>query len=109
MASSDGLHYIELCKTPIRFDPVSKATNVFYDDANQQVDLHLIYIRGYKSSLFCCNCSNITFLYKVLISTGTLFRILRTNLIIHVPLVLEVPGSIPAHGEEHFGVRTRSL
>ena len=37
MASSDGVHYIELCKNPIRFDPVSKATNVFYDDANQQV------------------------------------------------------------------------
>ena len=25
----------------------------------------------------------------------------------HLPLVLEVPGSIPARGEENFGVRTR--
>ena len=25
----------------------------------------------------------------------------------HLPLVLEVPGSIPAHGKENFGVRTR--
>ncbi|XP_053377581.1 regulator of MON1-CCZ1 complex-like isoform X2 [Mercenaria mercenaria] len=37
MATSDGLHYIELSKTPIRFEPISKVTNVFYDDANQQV------------------------------------------------------------------------
>ncbi|KAL4226404.1 hypothetical protein ACF0H5_014387 [Mactra antiquata] len=34
---SDGLHYIELSKSPIRFEPISKVTNVFYDDANQQV------------------------------------------------------------------------
>ena len=27
----------------------------------------------------------------------------------HLPLVLEVPGSIPAHGEENFGIRTRFL
>ena len=27
----------------------------------------------------------------------------------HLPLVLEVPGSIPARGEENFGVRTRFL
>ena len=27
----------------------------------------------------------------------------------HLPLVLEVPGSIPARGEENFGVRTRSV
>ena len=25
----------------------------------------------------------------------------------HLPLVLEVPGSIPARGEENFGVRIR--
>ena len=29
--------YLSLCTTPIRFEPVSKITNVFYDDANQQV------------------------------------------------------------------------
>ena len=27
----------------------------------------------------------------------------------HLPLVLEVPGSIPARGEKNFGVRTRFL
>ena len=27
----------------------------------------------------------------------------------HLPLVLEVPGSIPARGEVDFGVRTRFL
>ena len=27
----------------------------------------------------------------------------------HLPLVLEVPGLIPARGEENFGVRTRFL
>ena len=27
----------------------------------------------------------------------------------HLPLVLEVPGSIPARGKENFGVRTRFL
>ncbi|KAK3612274.1 hypothetical protein CHS0354_010985 [Potamilus streckersoni] len=35
--SEEGTFYIELCKKPIRFDPVSKATNVFYDDSNKQV------------------------------------------------------------------------
>ena len=25
----------------------------------------------------------------------------------HLPLVLEVPGSIPARGEENFGAQTR--
>ena len=27
----------------------------------------------------------------------------------HLPLVLEAPGSIPARGEENFGVQTRFL
>ena len=35
---NDGSFYIELCKNPIRFDPVDKVTNVFYDDANKQVN-----------------------------------------------------------------------
>ncbi|KAL3868257.1 hypothetical protein ACJMK2_041088 [Sinanodonta woodiana] len=35
--SEEGTFYIELCKKPLRFDPVSKATNVFYDDSNKQV------------------------------------------------------------------------
>ena len=30
-------------------------------------------------------------------------------MIIYLPLVLEVPGSIPARGEENFGVQTRFL
>ncbi|XP_041359170.1 regulator of MON1-CCZ1 complex-like isoform X2 [Gigantopelta aegis] len=29
--------YIELCKKPIRFEPISKANNIFFDDANKQV------------------------------------------------------------------------
>ncbi|KAK3089040.1 hypothetical protein FSP39_000342 [Pinctada imbricata] len=39
MTSSEdsGSFFIELCKNPIRFDPVDKNTNVFYDDANKQV------------------------------------------------------------------------
>ena len=56
MASSDGLHYIELCKNPIRFDPVSKATNVFYDDANQQVAVCLILLNLHVSPLSPCKC-----------------------------------------------------
>ncbi|OWF47157.1 uncharacterized protein C18orf8-like [Mizuhopecten yessoensis] len=35
--ADDSNFYIELCKTPIRFDPVDKVTNVFYDDSNKQV------------------------------------------------------------------------
>lgn len=31
------LHYVELCKNPIRFDAVSQLTNVFFDDSNKQV------------------------------------------------------------------------
>ena len=30
-----------------------------------------------------------------------------SSVVRHLPLVLEVPGSIPARGEENFGVRTR--
>ncbi|WAR25982.1 RMC1-like protein [Mya arenaria] len=37
MATSDCAHYIELCNSPIKFEAISKVTNVFYDDANQQV------------------------------------------------------------------------
>ncbi|KAK7100106.1 regulator of MON1-CCZ1 complex-like [Littorina saxatilis] len=38
MASGeDSQHYVELCTNPIRFEPVSKANNVFFDDANKQV------------------------------------------------------------------------
>ena len=32
-----------------------------------------------------------------------------SSVVRHLPLVLEVPGSIPARGEENFGVRTRFL
>lgn len=38
MASGeDEQFYVELCRNPIRFEPVSKANNVFFDDANKQV------------------------------------------------------------------------
>lgn len=33
----DDNYYITLSKNPIRFEPVSKANNVFFDDANKQV------------------------------------------------------------------------
>ena len=32
-----------------------------------------------------------------------------SSVVRHLPLVLKVPGSIPARGEENFGVRTRFL
>ncbi|XP_068141877.1 LOW QUALITY PROTEIN: regulator of MON1-CCZ1 complex [Drosophila tropicalis] len=35
--SSNGIHYIELSRTPIRFDAVSQLTNVFFDDSNKQI------------------------------------------------------------------------
>ncbi|EEC17809.1 conserved hypothetical protein, partial [Ixodes scapularis] len=36
MADEKG-YFLELSSNPIRFEPVSKITNVFFDDANQQV------------------------------------------------------------------------
>lgn len=32
-----SMHYLELTPEPIRFDPVSSVTNVFFDDAKQEV------------------------------------------------------------------------
>ena len=32
-----------------------------------------------------------------------------SSVVRHLPLVLEVPGSIPARGEKNFGVQTRFL
>ena len=32
-----------------------------------------------------------------------------SSVVRHLPLVLEVPGSIPARGEKNFGVRTSFL
>ena len=32
-----------------------------------------------------------------------------SSVVRHLPLMLEVPGSIPARGEKNFGVRTRFL
>ena len=45
MASKDDEDnvYIELSKNPIRFEPVSKVTNVFFDDSNRQVGRSAIY------------------------------------------------------------------
>ena len=38
------------------------------------------------------------------------FRLKRGSSVVrHLPLVLEVPGSIPARGEKNFGVQTRFL
>ena len=38
-----------------------------------------------------------------------LIRKRGSSVVRHLPLVLEVPGSIPARGEKNFGVRTRFL
>ena len=42
MASTDDEDsvYIELSKNPIRFEPVSKVTNVFFDDSNRQARIY---------------------------------------------------------------------
>lgn len=32
-----SLFYLELSNQPIKFDPVSNLTNVFFDDSNRQV------------------------------------------------------------------------
>ncbi|XP_041450404.1 regulator of MON1-CCZ1 complex isoform X2 [Drosophila obscura] len=37
MENSNGIHYIELSRNPIRFDAVSQLTNVFFDDSNKQI------------------------------------------------------------------------
>ena len=36
----DDSVYIELSKNPIRFEPVSKVTNVFFDDSNRQASIY---------------------------------------------------------------------
>lgn len=36
-AAEEGSYYLQLNKNPIRFEPVSKVTNVFFDDSNKQV------------------------------------------------------------------------
>lgn len=33
----DSLGYLELSADPIKFEPVSKVTNVFFDEANKEV------------------------------------------------------------------------
>ncbi|ODN05239.1 hypothetical protein Ocin01_01457, partial [Orchesella cincta] len=51
--------YLQLCPDPIRFEPVSKVTNVFYDEANQQVytvrsgGASGVVVKGRKESLNC--------------------------------------------------------
>ena len=58
--------------------------------------------------------SNQTKQYKICRSTvfnyvGELSSKRGSSVVRHLPLVLEVPGSIPARGENKFGVRTRFL
>ncbi|XP_013395339.1 regulator of MON1-CCZ1 complex-like isoform X2 [Lingula anatina] len=36
-SKSAGVHYVQLSKHPIRFEPVSQLTNVFFDETNKQV------------------------------------------------------------------------
>ncbi len=42
MATEDASFYISLSKNPIRFEPVSKVSNVFFDDANRQVSFESV-------------------------------------------------------------------
>ena len=46
MASADDEEtvYIELSKNPIRFEPVSKVTNVFFDDSNRQASAYQCFV-----------------------------------------------------------------
>ena len=46
---------------------------------------------------------------KPKIKRGSSVAILVSSVVRHLPLLLEVPGSIPARGEENFNVRTRFL
>ena len=49
-------------------------------------------------------------LFHIGIVCPFLWQIKRGSSVVrHLPLVLEVPGSIPARGEKNFGVRTRFL
>ena len=49
--------------------------------------------------------------YNIMYSNKTDIQLRKrgSSGVLHLPLVLEVPGSIPAHGEKNFGVRTRFL
>ena len=42
--------YIELSKNPIRFEPVSKVTNVFFDDSNRQASAYQYFIVLWRHS-----------------------------------------------------------
>ena len=37
MAEDDENYYLALNKHPVRFEPIGKMTNVFFDDCNDQV------------------------------------------------------------------------
>ena len=47
MSFDEDNYYVELSKAPIRFEPVSKVTNVFFDDSNRQVSIYLISKSGH--------------------------------------------------------------
>ena len=49
------------------------------------------------------------YIYKRERKKSVVARKRGSSVVRHLPLVLEVPGSIPAPGEENFGVRTRFL
>ena len=36
-------NYLELSTNPIRFEPVSKVTNVFFDDTNKEVNKIILF------------------------------------------------------------------
>lgn len=48
--------YLNLSSNPIRFEPVSKVTNVFYDDANQQVSQFFKILGGFLMIVRVTTC-----------------------------------------------------
>ena len=91
--------------TPVRFDPAAPRSRV----KHSITELPTLSI---NPDLDLCSHSNsqiwIAFLVaKLQIWNSSLLLIsVVAQWLAHLPLVLEVPGSIPARGEENFRVRT---
>lgn len=37
-------HYLELCENPVQFENASSVNNVFFDEANKQVNGYLVHV-----------------------------------------------------------------
>ena len=90
--------------------------NIFFDDleeiipsfSSKNVGERFSFIMECKDYDIACVCiTNICIMHG---ARDTLVKdISGSSVVRHLPLVLEVPGSIPARGEKNFGVRTRFL